>query len=177
MSTLIGFVQSVHEAKDVVHGLQEVGYQQGEISVLVKNNTAVGLQEGEKVIPAGVASGATTGGALGALGGVLVGLGVIAFPGIGALLVGGPLLAAMGISGAAASTVTGAVAGAVVGGAAGGIIGAFMKAGISEERAREYERRLNEGAALVGVVTDRITDAIALQVFQSHHVSDIAKLP
>lgn len=166
----------MNQAKRMVETLQAVGYRQGEISVLVKDNSGAGIKEGEHAVATGVASGATTGGALGALGGLLVGLGMIAVPGVGPFLAGGPLLAALGLTGAAASTITGAAAGAVAGGTAGGILGAFVKAGLSEERAREYEARLQEGAVLVGVSTTRISPTVARQVFEAQDAQEVTEL-
>ena len=59
----------------------------------------------------------------------------VVIPGLG-LVVAGPIAAAL--------------AGAGAGGATGGIIGALVGAGIPEDRAREYERGINEGGILIG---------------------------
>ena len=61
------------------------------------------------------ATGAGIGAVVGGAGGLLTGLGIMAIPGVGPVVVAGWL----------AATAVGAVAGAVAGGAAGGIIGAL----------------------------------------------------
>lgn len=87
----------------------------------------------------GAAAGATAGTILGGVGGFLVGVGVLAIPGIGPLLAAG-----VGIP-AFAST----LAGAGIGAAAGGIIGGLVGLGIPEERAKVYNARVKGGEHLL----------------------------
>jgi uncharacterized membrane protein len=170
----LGVLDTMDQAKDTVRALQDAGFKKDEISVLAKDDSK---NDGStKQVTAAVVSGATTGGLLGALAGLLVGVGVIIVPGIGPLLAGGPLLATLGITGAAASTATGAAAGAVAGGAAGGLIASLMKAGLSEDRAKEYEARIREGGILVGVSTDRINSSVATTVFTEHSANLVADI-
>ncbi|HKQ99121.1 MAG TPA: hypothetical protein VJT09_00530, partial [Pyrinomonadaceae bacterium] len=68
----------------------------------------------------------------------------VALPGIG-LLIAGPLAAG--------------IAGAGAGGLTGGLIGALIGSGIPEDRAKEYERGINEGGILMGVNTRSDEDA------------------
>ncbi len=86
---------------------------------------------------------AATGAALGGLGGLLVGLGVLAVPGVGPLLAAGPLAGALG--------------GLLAGGAAGGVIGGLSAIGVPEEYARDYAARIEQGHTLVSVRTDEVT--------------------
>ncbi len=86
---------------------------------------------------------AATGAAIGGLGGLLVGLGVLAVPGIGPLLAAGPLAGALG--------------GMLAGGAAGGVIGGLSAIGVPEEYARDYAARIEQGHTLVSVRTDEVT--------------------
>lgn len=86
---------------------------------------------------------AATGAALGGLGGLLVGLGVLAVPGIGPLLAAGPLAGALG--------------GMLAGGAAGGVIGGLSAIGVPEEYARDYAARIEQGHTLISVRTDEVT--------------------
>lgn len=97
----------------------------------------------------GAASGAVTGGALGGLTGLLIGLGVISIPGVGPFLAAGPLVAALGLTGAAATTATGTVTGAI----AGGIIGALTSLGFPPEEAKIYEEEIRGGGILLVVPT------------------------
>ncbi len=94
---------------------------------------------------AGLASGATTGGVLGALAGLAVTSGVL--PGLGALFIGGPLVAALGLGAAAAVVASGAVTGA----AAGTLAGALTGYGLSEPDAHIYEEQITKGNIFVSV--------------------------
>jgi hypothetical protein len=89
----------------------------------------------------GAGAGAVTGTALGGLGGLLVGLGTLAIPGIGPIVV----------AGAGATTLATTAAGAGIGAAAGGLAGALVGLGIPEERARVYNERVSRGGYLVMV--------------------------
>lgn len=147
--TILGVFTDRDDAEQAISELAEYGYNAKDISIMMKDAGAaeeIGSNTGANVV-GGAVSGATTGGIIGGIAGLLVGIGAIAIPGIGGLLVGGPLAAALGLSGAAASTVTGAATGAV----AGGLIGALMGLGIPENEARVYEERINQGAILLAV--------------------------
>ena len=81
--------------------------------------------------------GAAIGGTVGATLAAIAAIGTsVALPGIG-LLVAGPLAAG--------------IAGAGAGGLTGGLIGALIGSGIPEDRAKEYEKGINEGGILMGV--------------------------
>src|SRR5207244_4896563 len=90
--------------------------------------------------PEGAATGATTGGVIGGVLGWLVGLGTLAIPGVGPLIAGGPIVAAL--------------TGVGVGGAIGGIAGALIGMGIPEYEAKRYEGRIKEGGILLSVHCD-----------------------
>jgi hypothetical protein len=89
-----------------------------------------------------VAIGAIGGGLLGGVLGAVV---AMAIPGLGLVLVAGPLAAAIGAAGA--SMVVGAGAGAV----GGGILGALAWAGITDDEAHVYEELIHQGGTLVMV--------------------------
>lgn len=114
------------------------GLTEDDISVLMSDDTRGREFELHKVskAPEGVATGATAGGALGALAAGLVAVGTIAAPGIG-LLAAGPIVAAL----------AGAGAGGAVGGVAGGLIGL----GFTEHEAQIVEKEVNDGGILIGV--------------------------
>lgn len=94
------------------------------------------------------ASGAETGGTIGAMlgggAGLLAGLGLLAIPGLGPVVAAGWL----------AATAVGAIAG----GAAGGIIGSLTGAGVSPEHAHVYAEGVRRGGSLV---TARVDDSMA----------------
>jgi predicted nucleic acid-binding protein len=87
----------------------------------------------------GAAVGAASGGALGGIAGLLVGLGTLAIPGIGPIM----------LAGAAATTIATTIAGGAIGAAAGGLVGALVGLGIPEERARAYQERVARGDYLI----------------------------
>jgi len=130
-------------ADDAVDELQKAGYGINDISVMMTEDTRVrkfGAEKGNKA-PEGAAAGGALGGALGAIVAGLTATGSIAAiamtGGAAAPLVAGPLAAAL--------------AGLGAGAVGGGIIGALVGAGIPEVHAKEYERKLRDGAILVSV--------------------------
>lgn len=147
--TVLGIFGDRAKAEGTIEELENAGYNPKDMSIVVRDNVVaedIASDTGTN-IAGGAVSGATTGAVLGGLAGLLVGVGAIAIPGIGALLIGGPLAAALGLTGAAATTVSGATTGAV----AGGLIGALMGLGLPAEYARSYETAIREGGILLAV--------------------------
>lgn len=138
-----GIYDDRRSAEHAIERLHRLGYQTGEISVLMHDKTRE-RQFAEKTgthAAEGTITGAVIGGGLGAL--------------VAALTATGSLAAIVGTGGAATPLVAGplaaALAGLGAGGAAGGIIGALVGAGIPEHRARLYEDRLDKGGIMLGV--------------------------
>ena len=88
--------------------------------------------------------GAGIGAAVGGIGGLLAGLGLIAIPGIGPVVAAGWL----------AATAAGAAGGALVGAAAGGLVGALTQAGVPENDAHVYAEGIRRGGTLVTAKVD-----------------------
>lgn len=88
-------------------------------------------------------SGAVKGAIGGAAAGTLLGVAALAIPGVG------PLAAAGAI--AASAVPEAAAIGAGVGATAGGISGLLTKHGVSDDDARYYEERLNQGGIFISV--------------------------
>src|SRR5687767_4777473 len=121
------------------------GYKSDDINVVMSEGTrtryfgdvkpGTELSHGSKAAE-GLGKGAAIGGGIGAALAALFAVGTsVVIPGLG-LVVAGPIAAAL--------------AGAGAGGATGGVIGALIGAGIPEDRAKEYERGLNDGGILIG---------------------------
>jgi len=146
---IFGVFAERENAENAINELEHEGFDPKNISIVMKNEDDAKVIENNTGadVAGGAATGATTGAVVGGLAGLLIGIGAIAIPGIGALLVAGPIAAALGLTGAAASTVAGATTGAL----AGGLIGALVKLGIPEEDAKVYEERVKSGAILVAV--------------------------
>lgn len=147
MSVVLGVFSNEANAENAIVKLEDRGYNPKDMSILMKD------KEGARRISddtgADVAEGAVKGAGTGALlGGVAGFLAGTALPGLGGFLIGGPIGAALGLTGAAATTVSGAATGAVAGGLIGALMGTF---GLSEDEARDYEARINEGGILVAV--------------------------
>lgn len=141
MKTVVGTYDNLQTAYAVANDLISAGYSRNEISVIAsdpKNEYSPYVDTGvtESVDTADdVAKGAGLGAAIGGLGGLLVGLGALAIPGVGPVIAAGPLLAAL----------TGAGVGAVT----GGIVGALIDLGIPDEEAHIYSEGLRRGHVLV----------------------------
>ncbi len=97
----------------------------------------------------GASRGASAGAVVGALAGIAATVGVI--PIVGPFFAAGPILAAIGVTGAVGTAAAGAVGGAVV----GGIIGALANMGVGKEKAKRYEDYVVAGNILVAVNSEQ----------------------
>jgi hypothetical protein len=130
------------------------GYGRDDVSLLMSDETRTRMfpkserdtELGTKAAE-GAGIGAVTGGGVGAL---LAGLAAagIAVPGL-PIIAAGPLAAAL--------------AGGVTGGAVGGILGALVGYGIPEERAKLYDKGIQEGGVVIGVTPRTPEDAEYLE--------------
>ncbi len=146
MITTIGVYATHGVADATIKELKDFGISGDDISYLyVDQKGEIKDEQAGTKIGAGAAVGAGAGAVIGAIAGLVVANGVL--PGLGSLFVAGPLAAALGLSGAAATTVAGAATGA----AAGGLIGALASLGVDKEDARLYEDLVRGGDALLVV--------------------------
>ncbi len=134
-------------AEDTLLTLEDNGYSPADVSIIMKDGwetrkfaVGTGIDAAS-----GAVSNATTGGVLGALAGLMVGVGIV--PGLGALLIGGPLAAALGLTGTATSTLSGAATGVL----AGGILGALAGLGLTDVDAKIYEESIRDGGILLAI--------------------------
>ena len=107
-------------------------------------------------------TGAVAGGALGGLTGLLVGLGAIAIPGIGPVM----------LAGAAATALATTLSGGVIGAAAGSLAGGLVGLGIPEDRADRYSDRISQGDYLVMIEGSEADIALAESVFRNHDIHE-----
>ncbi|AUT03992.1 histidine kinase [Nostoc sp. CENA543] len=142
----VGVFSHRRDAEAALHELKQSGFPMDRVSVIAqsadRDDEIAGTPVQEKVgnkADEGAATGAISGGVLGGLGGLLVGLGTLAIPGIGPIM----------LAGATATTLATTLAGAGIGAVAGGLLGALIGLGIPEERARVYEERVRRGHYLV----------------------------
>ena len=163
--TTIGVFTTHASARAAIDDLRTMGVADADISYLYTNiDGDIKDAHTDSKVGEGTAAGATTGAVLGAIAGFAVANAVL--PGIGTLLVAGPLAAALGLTGVAATT----VAGAMTGLAAGGIVGALANIGVSEEDAKLYEDLVRSGNVLVVARSGAVS---AREVFVNHGAKQI----
>lgn len=153
--------------------LERAGYDPKEISIMMKDSGYVrkgGVASSS--VGEGAASGVATGGVLGGIAGLLIGIGAIALPGIGGVLIAGPLAAALGLTGAAATTVSGAMTGALAGGVVGGLVGL----GVPNDTAVAYEERLKEGGVLLAVPSRDVDADHAAEILKAHGADQVESI-
>ena len=165
MITTIGIFSTHANAESALGELRALGVPEEDISYVYVNidGELVDKQVGEKV-EHGAGTGATTGAVLGAVLGFVVANGIL--PGLGSLIVAGPLAVALGFTGAAVATVGGAMTGA----AAGGFIGALNGLGISDEDALRFQGYIKSGDVLVIV---RLATSLPKEVFIRAHAREV----
>lgn len=157
--TIVGLFDDFTAAMNTVPDLVSAGVRHEDIS-LVANDTQgefANFRPGEESSAA--VSGAGAGAAIGGLGGLLLGLGVLAVPGVGPILAAGPIATTL--------------AGATIGAATGGLIGALNDIGVPEEEARYYVEGIRRGGTVLTVKAaddqvDRVTE-----IMRQHRAVDI----
>jgi hypothetical protein len=135
-----GLFRSRVATEAAVDAIIKRGYSRDEISVLMSDATRHKEFAIETKTHAadGAGIGGAVGGTVGAVLATLMAVGtLVTIPPLGALVVAGPIIAALTGAGAGATT--------------GGIIGALVGAGIPEHRAKVYDAGLREGGILLGV--------------------------
>jgi uncharacterized protein (TIGR02271 family) len=142
----VGIFSSRQEAEDALLELKDAGFPMAQVSVVAKdadrNDQLAGADMSDQVgnkADTGAATGAVTGGVLGGVTGLLIGLGALAIPGIGPVM----------LAGATATAIATTLSGGAIGAAAGGLVGAIVGLGIPEEQARVYDQRITHGHYLV----------------------------
>lgn len=158
-TTLVALYDDVRTAQQVVDELIDQGFKRDNISLIARDvdEEYASYVDGDDHNEA--AEGAGIGAVIGGIGGLLVGLGALAIPGIGPVVAAGPIVAAL----------TGAGVGAV----AGGILGALVDMGLPEEEAHHYAEGVRRGGTLVAAqVADARVDE-AIRIMERHHPVDV----
>ena len=164
---------SYSDASNAVRDLEAMGIPHSDISIVSNKKNETGSEDSRDRVGDGtdsadvnrdgdVSRGASTGAAIGGVGGLLAGLGLIAIPGLGPIVAAGWLI----------STVAGAGIGAAGGAATGGIVGALKSAGHTDEDANVYAESVRRGGTLVSA---RVADGQASEaeaVLNRHNATD-----
>ncbi len=137
--------------RDVENALSEIknsGFPMDRISVVGRNadkeDNVAGVEVQSSIdnkADEGAVAGAVTGGALGGVTGLLVGLGTLAIPGVGPIL----------LAGTAATALATTLAGTAIGAGSASLIGALAGLGIPDNRAQVYSDLIEDGYYLVVV--------------------------
>lgn len=153
--TVIGVFDSRDSAEKAVMDLRNQGFTTEEINIVSKEKES-GMQGGEgEQYDDDITDGALTGGAIGGIGGLLLGAGAMAIPGVGPVIAAGPIAAAL--------------SGAVAGGIAGGLI----DWGIPAEASQRYERDVAAGNILTVIRASGAKVNQAAQILRQHGASDV----
>ena len=159
--TLIGLFDDFTTALNTVPYLVNIGIPRENISV-VANDTKGELTNFEPTEEStATITGLSSGAAIGGFGGLLLGLGALAIPGVGPIIAAGPLAATL--------------AGATLGAATGGLIGAFTDLGISEEDAQVYVESVRRGGTVLTVTISDEMEAKASEILRRHQAVDITE--
>lgn len=153
-STIIGVFNSRTDAEKAVTALRSQGFTSEEINIISKKSGEDDQSDGE-FYEDDISDGALTGGTLGGLGGLLLGAGALAIPGIGPIIAAGPIAAALG------------------GVMAGGIAGGLIDWGIPAEAGERYEQHVAQGGILAIIRTNTGKVNQAAQILRQYEAQDV----
>lgn len=162
-SIILGLFNNSQDAGQAVTQLKNKGYTK-EISVLAYDSD---YEKNVKEIKQDVGEGAATGGVMGALtgalAGILSGITTVTVPGLG-LLVGGPLVAVLGLAGGTIGTLT------------GGLVGSLVDLGVSQASAELYDKQIRVGQVVVGVSTSDATELNVKGILNQYGATEITTI-
>jgi len=151
IKAVIGVFNSRKDAEQAVTQLRQQGFSTEEINIVSKKKG----EGGKEYVDDDISDGALTGGTLGGIGGLILGAGALAIPGVGPIIAAGPIAAAL--------------SGAVAGGLAGGLI----DWGIPAEVSRHYEHEVAEGGTLAVIRTTQQKVDQAAQILRQFGAKDV----
>ena len=142
--TVAGLFDTPAQARSAVERIIDAGVPKENIGLACRDvrsrDNAQGVQD--------LATNTGTGAMVGGLGGLLLGLGALAIPGIGPIVAAGPIAATL--------------AGAGIGAAGGLMVGALRDSGIPEDEAHVYAESVRRGCTLVSV--KNVPDSLSARV-------------
>lgn len=157
LKTVVALFDDITVARQVVEDLVNADFVRSSINLITNDaNNQYSRYLDKDYTPrhdaVTASEGAGFGAIVGALTGLLAGLAALTIPGVGILIVAGPIVAGL----------TGAVAGAVT----GGITGALIKSGVPEDKAPYYAEGIRRGGTLISVQT---YDALRAENIMNRH--------
>lgn len=168
MATIVGMFENSTDVDRAVNDLTRQGFSRNQIGVVARREvlkeTGLDLTRTTEV---GAIAGATAGG----VGGLLLGLGVIAIPGIGPIVAVGEFLTWVGAM----------MLGAAVGAVGGGLVGALAGFGLPRHRAEYYVEGLKKGNILLTIQSAPETAQEAANIMRRDNAVEVdlggAELP
>lgn len=168
----VGIFPTIEDAIVALTELKAAGFPMEKVSVIARDAEGEGKSDiagvplkrdrGDSHAEDGAEVGAFAGGTLGTVTGLLVGLGLLAIPGIGPVMVGG----------AAATALATTLAGSAIGTAAGSLAGGLVGLGIPEDRARVYSQGVSRGEYLAMVEGTEDEIRLATQVLSQRGIQE-----
>jgi hypothetical protein len=144
----VGVFANRLETENALLEIKSSGFPMDNVSVVGRNADTEDRVAGVEVHKSidnkadeGAVVGAVTGGALGGITGLLVGLGTLAIPGVGPVL----------LAGAAATALATTLAGTAIGAGGASLLGALIGLGVPDNDAQVYSDLLEQGYYLVVV--------------------------
>ena len=163
LKSVFGIYEDWESAKGALVELQEFGFTNRDLSILVNAENAEKdalAPEKHTKTPQGLAVGAASGAMIGGSLGLLAGLGALVVPGVGPMLAVGPILSAL--------------TGMGMGGAAGGIVGVFIGVGIPKHEANYLQEAIQQGGILVAVHVEEMDLKIkGSEILRKHGSSEV----
>jgi len=152
---VVAVYNALDEAKLAVQKLEDADFPHHHVSLVT--NSVHRQVDDESTLQYGDASerNAVKGAGFGGLFGLLLGAPLLAIPGLGAVLLAGPL----------AAGITGAIV--------GGFLGSMSGWGVHPDHVREYEHRVRAGAILVVVNGTPQEIAEAQRILQDTHAEEV----
>ena len=152
--TIIGVFESRSNAENAVNSLRQQGFTSEEINIISKKPQGQDVNYDDDD---DITDGTLTGGTIGGIGGLLLGAGVVAIPGIAPIvaLAGGPIAAAVG------------------GAIAGGITGGLIDWGIPAEESQHYEEEVTQGSILAIIRTDAGKSDSVAQILRRNGAKEV----
>lgn len=156
--TVVGYFEDLDKADKLVQDLKALGLSGDKIN-LAAHNPQGGKSPAFKEIDQGRPDSARAGAILGGAAGFLAGILALSVPGVGPVIVAGPLFA--GLLGSAA------------GAAGGAIAGALKQNGVPDEEAEQYSQGIKSGGAVVLASVDDDQVEAVTRVMQEDGAVDI----
>lgn len=163
MGKIIGIFPTKETADSALLCLLSKGYKVEDISMVIKEDLVLNKEKGQKggIASSSLKSGILSGRLIDDTASILFGLSAIFVPGLGAVLIAGPIASMLGIGTAATVTISGVATGVLAGGLAAGL----AKIGIDKNVANFFEKKVKDGGVLMYVpITDESNSNIR-QIF------------